>query len=144
MLMSTRIICWAWFSTSIYLIASFFAKKAGYPRYKSKHNHCLSYRSQYVNNNIAIKNGKLKLPKIGLVKIKLSRKFTGRILNVTVSRKATGKYFVSLCVEEEVEIFPNNGGEIGIDVGIKVLPRQKAVLVEVGISLLKRLGVRRE
>ena len=45
---------------------------------------------------------------------------------------------------EEVGIFPNNGGEIGIDVGIKVLPRQKAVLVEVGISLLKRLGVRRE
>lgn len=98
---------------------NFFAKKAGYPRYKSKHNHCLSYRSQCVNNNIAIKNGKLKLPKIGLVKIKLSRNFTGRILNVTVSRKATGKYFVSLCVEEEVEIFPNNGGEIGIDVGIK-------------------------
>ena len=98
---------------------NFFAKKAGYPRYKSKHNHCLSYRSQCVNNNIAITNGKLKLPKIGLVKIKLSRNFTGRILNVTVSRKATGKYFVSLCVEEEVEIFPNNGGEIGIDVGIK-------------------------
>ena len=49
-------------------------------------------------------------------------------MNVTVSRKATGKYFVSLCVEEEVGIFPNNGGEIGIDVGIKVLPRQKAVL----------------
>ena len=40
-------------------------------------------------------------------------------MNVTVSRKATGKYFVSLCVEEEVEIFSNNGGEIGIDVGIK-------------------------
>ncbi|WP_405758794.1 RNA-guided endonuclease TnpB family protein, partial [Anaerovibrio slackiae] len=79
---------------------NFFAQKAGYPRYKSKHNHCLSYRSQCVNNNIAITNGKLKLPKIGLVKIKLSMNFTGRILNVTVSRKATGKYFVSLCVEE--------------------------------------------
>ena len=25
---------------------NFFAKKAGYTRYKSKHNHCLSYRSQ--------------------------------------------------------------------------------------------------
>lgn len=40
-------------------------------------------------------------------------------MNAAVSRKTTGKYFVSLCVEEEVEIFPNRGGEIGIDVGIK-------------------------
>ena len=98
---------------------NFFAKKAGYPKYKSKHNHHLSYRSQCVNNNIAIKDGKLKLPKIGLVKIKLSRTFTGKILNATVSCTASGKYFVSLCVEEEMELFPNLGKEIGIDVGIK-------------------------
>ena len=74
---------------------NFFAKKAGYPKYKSKHNHHLSYRSQCVNNNITIKDGKLKLPKIGLVKIKLSRTFTGKILNATVSCTASGKYFVS-------------------------------------------------
>ena len=98
---------------------NFFAKKAGCPKYKSKHNHHLSYRSQRVNNNIAIKDGKLKLPKIGLVKIKLSRTFTGKILNATVSCTASGKYFVSLCVEEEMELFPNLGKEIGIDVGIK-------------------------
>jgi putative transposase len=98
---------------------NFFAKKAGYPKYKSKHNHHLSYRSQCVNNNITIKDGKLKLPKIGLVKIKLSRTFTGKILNAVVSCTASGKYFVSLCVEEEMEIFPNMGNEIGIDVGIK-------------------------
>ena len=98
---------------------NFFAKRAGYPKYKSKHNHNLSYRSQCVNNNISIKNGKLKLPKIGLVKIKLSRNFTGRILNATISCTSSEKYFVSLCVEEEMELFPNNGGEIGIDVGIK-------------------------
>lgn len=98
---------------------NFFSKKAGYPKYKSKHNHHLSYRSQCVNNNIGIKNGKLKLPKIGLVKIKLSRKFAGRILNATVSCTASGKYFVSLCIEEEIELFPNAGNEIGIDVGLK-------------------------
>lgn len=79
----------------------------------------MSYRSQCVNNNIAIKDGKLKLPKIGLVKIKLSRTFTGKILNATVSCTASGKYFVSLCVEEEMKLFPNLGKEIGIDVGIK-------------------------
>ena len=97
----------------------FFAKKAGYPKYKSKHNHLLCYRSHCVYNIIAIKYGKLKLPKIGLVKIKLSMTFTGKILNATVSCTASGKYFVSLCVEEEMVLFSNLGKEIGIDVGIK-------------------------
>ena len=32
--------------------------------------------------HIAIKDGNIKLPKIGLVKIKLSRTFTGKILNL--------------------------------------------------------------
>lgn len=40
-------------------------------------------------------------------------------LRATVSRTASGKYFVSLCVKEEVEIILNAGGQIGIDVGLK-------------------------
>ena len=63
----------------------------------------------------------IKLPKIGIVKTKLSREFEGRILNATVSRTASGKYFVSLCVEMDIELLlgRNNGQQIGIDVGIK-------------------------
>lgn len=55
------------------------------------------------------------------MKIKQSRKFEGRILNATVSRNASGKYFVSLCVEldKETLLKTNDGGEIGIDVGVK-------------------------
>ncbi len=38
----------------------------------------------------------------------------------TVSRTASGKYFVSLCVEMDIELLlgRNNGQQIGIDVGI--------------------------
>ncbi len=52
------------------------------------------------------------LPKLGAVKAKISRCLKGRILSATVSCTATGKYFVSLCCEEEM---------IGIDLGIKEL-----------------------
>ena len=100
---------------------NFFAKRAKYPRFKSKHNHSQSYRTRNKGNGIRFVGRKLKLPKIGLVKIKQHRTFEGRILNATVSRTASGKYFVSLCVEldKETLLKTNDGGEIGIDVGLK-------------------------
>ena len=100
---------------------NFFAKRAKYPRFKSKHNHSQSYRTRNQGNGIRFVGRKLKLPKIGLVKIKQHRTFEGRILNATVSRTASGKYFVSLCVEldKETLLKTNDGGEIGIDVGLK-------------------------
>lgn len=100
---------------------NFFAKRARYPRFKSKHCHSQSYRTRNQSNGIRLVDGKLKLPKIGLVKIKHHRTFEGRILNATVSRTASGKYFVSLCVEQDIEnlLHSNDGGQVGIDVGLK-------------------------
>ena len=73
-----------------------------YPKFKSKHSHNQSYRTR--NQSIRIIGGNIKLPRIGIVKTKLSREFEGRILNATVSRTASGKYFVSLCVEMDIEL----------------------------------------
>lgn len=102
---------------------NFFKKRAGYPRFKSKHNHSQSYRTTNGNRDTSIRivGKKIKLPKIGFVKIKQSRTFEGRILNATVSHTASGKYFISLCVEMDKEklLHPNAGGKIGIDVGLK-------------------------
>ena len=101
---------------------NFFAKRARYPRFKSKHSHSQSYRTRNQANGIRIIDKRIKLPKIGLVRIKQSRDFDGRILSATVSRASSGKYYVSLCVEAEKEsLFRLNGGKrIGIDVGLKV------------------------
>lgn len=100
---------------------NFFAKRAKYPRFKSKHCHSQSYRTRNLSNGIRLVDSKLKLPKIGLVRIKQHREFDGRIFNATISRTASGKYFVSLCVEQDIEnlFHSNNGGQIGIDVGLK-------------------------
>lgn len=100
---------------------NFFKKRARYPRFKSKHSYSQSYRTNNVDNGIRIVGKKIKLPKVGFVKVKQSRTFEGRILNATVSHTASGKYFVSLCVEMDKEklVQSNNGGKIGIDVGLK-------------------------
>ena len=65
---------------------NFFAKRARYPRFKSKHSHSQSYRTRNQANGIRIIGKRIKLPKIGLVRIKQSRDFDGRILSATVSR----------------------------------------------------------
>ena len=100
---------------------NFFKKQSGYPKFKSKHSHNQSYRTRNQSGGIRIIDGNIKLPRIGIVKTKLSREFEGRILNATVSRTPAGKYFVSLCVEMDIELLlgRNNGRQIGIDVGIK-------------------------
>ena len=99
----------------------FFKKLAKYPRFKSKHNRNQSYHTRNTHNCIRVADKRIKLPKVGFVKIKQSRDFEGRILNATVSCTASGKYFVSLCVEVDKSILikPNNGGEIGLGVGVK-------------------------
>lgn len=66
----------------------FFKEHAGYPKFKSKHNNRKSYKTNYSNGNIAIdfENGKIKLPKLKKVKVKLHRRFNGQIKSVTVSQ----------------------------------------------------------
>ena len=99
----------------------FFSGDANYPRFKSKHNAKKSYRTRSQNNNIRIEGNKIRLPRIGFVKIKLSRIPNGVILNATISKTPTGKYFISLCVREDWNnvLKRNAGKEIGVDVGIK-------------------------
>lgn len=97
---------------------NFFQKRAAHPAFKSKHNHRQSYRTVNQRDNIRIVGRYIKLPKLGFVKIRQSME-VGKINNVTVERTPTGKYFVVLNVEFEPQPRPNNGGCIGIDVGIK-------------------------
>ena len=97
---------------------NFFAKRAGYPQFKSKHQNYQSYRTINQNNKIRIVGKYIRLPKLGLVKIKQSME-VGHINYVTVERTPTGKYFVVLNVHFEPEFRPNDGCRIGIDVGIK-------------------------
>ncbi|MDM5152516.1 IS200/IS605 family element RNA-guided endonuclease TnpB [Bacillus sp. DX1.1] len=97
----------------------FFKKQNDLPRFKSKKNKVQSYTTKQTNGNIAVMDNKIKLPKLGLVTFSKSREIKGRILNATVRRNPSGKYFVSLLVETDVQELPKTGSSVGIDVGLK-------------------------
>jgi len=98
---------------------NFFNGKQKYPRFKSKKHSRLSYRTQYNQNNIRIKDNKIKLPKLGWVKFRKSQEVCGEIKNVTVSKSRTGKYYISVCVEENIEPLPEVDKAVGIDLGLE-------------------------
>lgn len=96
----------------------FFKKQTSTPRFKSKRNPTQSYTTKHTNGNIVLFGSKIKLPKLGLVKFAKSREVDGRIINATIRRNPSGKYFISILVETEINILPKTKQTTGIDVGI--------------------------
>ena len=95
-------------------------EKPGYPRFKSKHDHRQSYKSKCVGTNIKVLDKAVQLPKLGLVKCRVSKEVKGRILSATVSRNPSGKYFVALCCTDvEIEPLLSTGVAVGLDMGLK-------------------------
>lgn len=101
----------------------FFKSRCGYPNFKTKHNHRQSYTTCLTGTNIKVlfDQNKIQLPKLGLIKACLSRKFCGFIKKATVSQVPSGKYFVSVIVETEHRPLASIGSVVGIDLGIKDL-----------------------
>ena len=94
--------------------------EVGFPKFKSKKNNHFSYTTNNQGGNIYITDRYIKLPKIGLVRVKKHRDFDGLIKSVTVSKNPSGKYYVSVLVEQkEKEKLPATDSKIGIDLGIK-------------------------
>ena len=101
----------------------FFKEHTGYPKYKSKHDSHKSYTTNFTNENIVVdyEKGKIKVPKLKLVRAKMHRKFTGKIRSATISQVLSGKYYVSVLVETEHEELQHTDKNIGLDLGIKDL-----------------------
>ena len=94
-------------------------KPVGFPKFKAKH-HCRDSFTSKVG--LAVRDGAVKLPKLGWVKAKTSTTVQGRILNATVSITRSGKFFVSLCCTEvDIPQLPSTGAAVSLDVGIKDL-----------------------
>ncbi|MHA1613630.1 MAG: RNA-guided endonuclease InsQ/TnpB family protein [Candidatus Thorarchaeota archaeon] len=94
-------------------------KCIGFPRFKSRGMHD-SFR---LYGTIRFEGRKLQLPRIGKIRIKEKRKqyFKGRILSVTVKRRAN-RWFASVTVEEDiVDPKPIVSYAVGVDLGIKTL-----------------------
>lgn len=99
-------------------------EKPGFPRFKSKRDRRKSYKTkQHINNGkptIWVDSAHIRLPKLGLVKCRVSKEVKGRILSATVSQNPSGKYFVALCCTDvEIDPLPSTGAVVGLDMGLK-------------------------
>jgi len=81
-------------------------ESVGFPNFKSKHKGHNSYTTNLVNGNIALADGYLKLPKLGMVRVKQHRQIPGgyKLKSATVSITSSGKYFAALLYEYHLDI----------------------------------------
>lgn len=96
----------------------FYNKQNKAPRFKSKKNPMQSFTTKHTSGNIAVVGNRLKLPKLGLIRFAKSRDVEGRVFSATVRRNPSGKHFVSILAEVEVQPLGNTETSIGIDLGI--------------------------
>jgi putative transposase len=104
---------------------NFFEKRAGFPKFKSRHGK----QSVQYPQNVKIVDGNVKLPgNIGIIKAKIHRQIEGKIKTVTVSKTPSGKYLASILTEIVRVASPIGEGEnpvisegkiYGIDLGLK-------------------------
>lgn len=100
-------------------------QKPGYPRFKKRGIH-----DSFVATNGPPKKGadaaavdgkRIKLPKIGWVKMRENVRFQGQIKQVTVSRTAD-KWYASLLIDTETLPHERKShGSVGVDLGVKEL-----------------------
>ncbi len=98
-----------------------FFKGADFPKFKSKHKGKQSFS---IPQNVIVKNDLLIIPKFKEgIKMSLHRPTKGTIKSATISITPTGKYFVSiLCdtnIEMPIKVPITESTTIGIDLGIK-------------------------
>jgi putative transposase len=96
-------------------------KPIGFSHYKSRRQRqSLSYPQGV---KVDFKAQTVFIPKLGKVTARLHREFTGTIKTGTVSKETTGKYFISILIDDGKDLpnsaAPNESEALGIDVGLK-------------------------
>jgi len=100
---------------------NFFEGRAEEPTFKKKHDPEQSFtvpQSYTVN----FEQGTVKLPKISTIKTVFHRTFVGTVKSATVIRRSTGRYFISIVVEDGRKppkpAVPIPAQTVGIDMGL--------------------------
>ena len=90
-------------------------EKPGYPRYKG-YNRYNSFT--YPQSGFSLDKNKLKLSKIGTIKVKLHRQMQGTIKTCTIKRELNNWYVCFAC-EIEPTLLPKTNKVIGVDMGLE-------------------------
>jgi transposase, IS605 orfB family len=105
-----------------FAIDNFFKNRShfGFPKFKSKHDLKQSYRTPHSGGTADVVDGRhIKLPKLGSVRTKrFDMPKVYKILNITVEKTNTDKYYASICIETEIQPLPKTGKQVGFDLGL--------------------------
>lgn len=93
---------------------SFFEGCAKYPNFKHK----AGKQSIRYPQRFKVDGNKVYLPKVGWVNLVLHRPIEGEMKNATVTKTKSGRYFVSIQCELEIDEPDYEGPQIGIDLGL--------------------------
>lgn len=93
---------------------NFFEGRAGYPAFKKKH----AKQSIRYPQRFKLDGQQVYLPKVGWVNLVLHRPIEGEMKNATVTKTKSGRYFVSIQCEAEIDNTIFTGEPIGIDLGL--------------------------
>jgi putative transposase len=95
---------------------NFFRGNAQFPKFKSKKHKNTFTIPQFGK----LEDGKIIIPKFkGGIKVKTHRDVNGKIGKMNITKTPTGKYYVSIFTEQEVEELPKTNKQVGIDLGLK-------------------------
>lgn len=97
---------------------NFFAKRAAYPSFKSKHGkQAATYvASAFTWDGKALTLAKMKEP----LSIRWSRTLpkAAKVSTCTVTKDTAGRYFVSMLCDDAISALPTVSGQVGIDLGL--------------------------
>ncbi|WP_406236402.1 RNA-guided endonuclease InsQ/TnpB family protein [Nocardia sp. NBC_01009] len=93
--------------------------RVGPPRFRSRRDNRQSIRFTRNARFTVTEGGKLRLPKIGDMRVAWSRELPCEPSSVTVISDSAGRYFASFVVEVTGEALPEGVCEVGIDLGLR-------------------------
>lgn len=99
---------------------NFFAGRARYPQPRKKGR---DDRFTLTNDQFTVEGCRIRIPKLGWVRMREPLRFAGKIMSATISRVAD-KWFVSITVDTQDDSHlpqAENQGVVGVDLGISAL-----------------------
>ena len=119
----------------------FFNGQGRYPKFKKKGVRESFYLS---NDQFKVAENRVKIPKLGWVKLTESLRFSGKIRSATVSRQVD-KWFISFSVQMETspaKASKNQADAVGVDLGVKNLATLSNGETIEGTKPLKKVSFR--
>ncbi len=99
---------------------NFFAGGAKYPQFKKKGKSRDSFT--LTNDQFSLDGCRIRIPNLGLVRMRETLRFSGKILSATISHTAD-QWFASITVDTNQNHLPpvENQGTVGVDLGVSAL-----------------------